>query len=326
MTDDNGGTIATELSRPTRDRKQPERLTFHQTKDNHVTLADKEWHRLEQCHNLIAEVHPNPDQDRKAMFIARGMSDINSKVTIQGASFAQSYIIQLGLKKFGQCRADAASKEINQLHQRNYFTPIDVASMTPEEQCKSMDVLMFLAEKRNKSITGRMVHNGKPTLEWLSREDSASPTAALESITLTETVNTKESCDVMTCDIPNALIQTMLSNVEQGGERVIMKITGVLVDFLMSMSPELYGPYVGTGRHRRVIYVQVLRGLYRMLVAALLWYMDFKQDLEEQGFTFNPYDPCVVNQIINERCHTVWFHVNDFMCSHKDPKVNDEFE
>jgi hypothetical protein len=75
---------------------------------------------------------------------------------------------------------------------------------------------------------------------------------------------------MMTCDIPDAFIQTKLFNVEEGNERVIMKITGGLVDLLMSMSPEVYGPYVVTDKHRRVIYVQVLRGFYGMLVAALL--------------------------------------------------------
>jgi hypothetical protein len=158
------------------------------------------------------------------MVIAWVMSHINSKATVQGASFAQSYIIQCGLKKFGQRGADAASKEINQLHQRNCFTSIDVASMTPEERGKSIDALMFLTEKCNKSIKGQMVYNGKPTHEGLLREDSATPTAALESIMLTATVNTKESCDVMTCDILNVFIQTMLPNVERSNKRVIMKI------------------------------------------------------------------------------------------------------
>jgi hypothetical protein len=41
---------------------------------------------------------------------------------------------------------------------------------------------MFLTEKRDKSIKGRMVANGKPSREWLNQEDSTSPTAALESI------------------------------------------------------------------------------------------------------------------------------------------------
>jgi hypothetical protein len=46
---------------------------------------------------------------------------------------------------------------------------------------------------------------------------------------LTAIVDAKEGRDVMSCDIPNAFIQTMLPKVEAGNERVIMKITGVLV-------------------------------------------------------------------------------------------------
>jgi hypothetical protein len=67
---------------------------------------------------------------------------------------------------------------------------------------------MFLGEKRDKTVKGRMVYNGKPTPEWLSRENSTSPMAALESIMLTTIVDAKEGRDVMTCDIPNALETT----------------------------------------------------------------------------------------------------------------------
>jgi hypothetical protein len=133
-----------------------------------------------------------------AMVIAQVMSNINSKATIQGASFAQQYIIQRGLKKFGQCGADAATKEMNQLHRRHCFTPIHVASLKPEERHKCVDVLMFIGKKSDKSIKGQMVYNGKPTREWLSREDSTSPTAALEIIMLTAIVDAKEGCDMMT--------------------------------------------------------------------------------------------------------------------------------
>jgi hypothetical protein len=62
----------------------------------------------------------------------------------------------------------------------------------------------------------------------------------------------------MTCDIPNAFIQIELPNIKDGDKRVIMKITGVLVDLLVDISPEVYGPYVVTDKHRRVLYVQVL--------------------------------------------------------------------
>ena len=48
----------------------------------------------------------------------------------------------------------------------------------------------------------------------------------------------------MTADIPNAFIQTPMAKVKPGQERVTMKITGVFVDMLVQLSPEVYGPYV----------------------------------------------------------------------------------
>jgi hypothetical protein len=101
---------------------------------------------------------------------------------------------------------------------------------------------MFLGEKQDGTIKGRKVYTGKPARDWLSREDSASPTAALESIMLKAVINAREGRNVMTCDIPNAFIQALMPEVKDGGKRVMTKITGLLVDILVELNPELYGP------------------------------------------------------------------------------------
>ena len=49
-----------------------------------------------------------------------------------------------------------------------------------------------------------------------------------------------------------------------------MKITGVLVDLLVDMVPEVYKDYVVFENGKKVLYVQVLKALYRMLITALL--------------------------------------------------------
>jgi hypothetical protein len=74
-----------------------------------------------------------------------------------------------------------------------------------------------------------------------------------------------------------------------------------------------------------VLYVEVLKALYGMLQASLLFYKKLGKDLEEIGFTVNPYDPCVANRIVNGKQHTVTSHVDDLKSSHVDPKVNTEF-
>ena len=104
-----------------------------------------------------------------------------------------------------------------------------------------------------------------------------------------------------------------------------MKITGVLVHLMVKIAPEVYGPYVIYENGKRVLYVAVLKALYGMLVASLLWYSKFKKDLEGLGFVFNPYDPCIANKIVNGKQHTIRFHVDDLMCSHVDQNVNTKF-
>ena len=129
----------------------------------------------------------------------------------------------------------------------------------------------------------------------------------------------------MTADIPNAFIQAHMPKLEKGEDRVIMKITGVLVDILIKLAPETYGPYAVFENGKKVLYLEVLRALYGMLVAALLWYKTLRRDLEKEGFIFNPYDPCVCNRMIWGKQQTVRFHIDDLMSSHENEKVNDNF-
>ena len=90
-------------------------------------------------------------------------------------------------------------------------------------------------------------------------------------------------------------------------------------------TPKVYGPFVAFENGRKVLYVQVIRALYGLLVAALLWYRQLKGDLESIGFKFNPYDPCVANRIVKGSQQTIRFHVDDLMSSHIDKRVNDKF-
>ena len=328
-----------ELRRSTRERQAPERFDpgkgMTQTKtaksvkfDDHDILKD-----LEHCHNLMTKeviTHGKGTNTIEytadiAGVAARYIHDMNEMAMMQGVSLGQQYILQKGLKVFGERGKEAGRKEIGQLHDRQCFNPILVSELSEKEKKKALEALMFLTEKRDGSVKGRMVANGKPTRDWHTREEAASPTASLESIFLTAAIDAKEGRDVMTADIPNAFIQASIPALKPGEDRVIMKLTGLLLDLLVEQAPQLYGPYVVMENGKRVLYLEVLRALYGMLVAALLWYRKFRDDLESQGFVFNPYDPCVANRWVDHKRHTVRFHVDDLMSSHIDPKVNDKF-
>jgi hypothetical protein len=227
--EDENSTATESTRRSTRETKPIERLEpamtgkpYAQQKIQVTFKADEEGH-LEYCHNLVVQTKPDPSQSKEynpqdAMLLARLIYDLNNKVAREGALFAQQYLLNKGLKVFGQKGHDASMKEMDQLHRRSCFTPASIKKMIQAERKKLQVALMFLGEKRDGTIKGRMVYTGKPTREWLSREDSASPTAALESIMLTAVIDAHEGRDVMTCDIPNAFIQALMPEVKDGDE------------------------------------------------------------------------------------------------------------
>jgi hypothetical protein len=147
----------------------------------------------------------------------------------------------------------------------------------------------------------------------------------LESLLLTCVIEAKEERDVAVMDIPNAFVQTILNRKDTKGERIIMKLRGKTAELLVRTAPELYRRYITIENGKPVLYVELLRALYGMLMSALLFYKQFVRDLKEIGFELNPYDICVANRMVNGKQHTVAWHVDDLKSSHKDKKVNDEF-
>jgi hypothetical protein len=73
---------------------------------------------------------------------------------------------------------------------------------------------------------------------------------------------------------------------------------------------------VETKLGEKLLYVRMCKEMYGLLCSALLFYLKLRADLEEFGFKFNDYDPCVANKIVNGKQMTVTFHVDDLKVSH----------
>lgn len=72
------------------------------------------------------------------------------------------------------------------------------------------------------------------------------------------------------------------------------------------------------------MYVEMLKALNSMLTSSILYYKNFRKDIERIGYIVNPYDPCVANCVIKGSQQTVTWH-DDLKSSHKKPKGNDDF-
>ena len=80
---------------------------------------------------------------------------------------------------------------------------------------------------------------------------------------------------------------------KEGSEQVCMKIVGELLEYLVEIAPETYSKYVVMEKNRKVLYVVVIKAIYGMLEASLLWYHELSNKLKVIGFNLNPYDTCV---------------------------------
>jgi hypothetical protein len=72
------------------------------------------------------------------------------------------------------------------------------------------------------------------------------------------------------------------------------------------------------------VIVKCQNAIYGTMVASLQYYKKFTKSLIEQGFTLNPYDPCVANKTVEGSQLTICFHVDDCKLSHRSPKSVDD--
>ena len=74
-----------------------------------------------------------------------------------------------------------------------------------------------------------------------------------------------------------------------------------------------------------MLYVEILKALYGLIEAPLLWYQCLKSDLIKDGFVVNPYDPCIANKTVDRKQLTVTWHVDDLKVSHVEQEVIKNF-
>jgi hypothetical protein len=229
--------------------------------------------------------------------------------------------LKKGLATWGPPAKKAMNGEMKQLHLRDSFEPVHHRDLTKEEKTQILESHMFLKEKRDGEIKGRQVAGGNKQRDFISKEESSSPTVANESVILTSIVDAEERRDTAVIDIPNAFIQT---RVEKKEDQTIMRITGELVDSLLEIAPGVYDDYVYLNKKGvKVVIVRCKNAIYGTMVASLMYYRKFRTSLEEIGFEFNPYDACVANKMINGKQMTICFHVDDCKLSHVCSKVVD---
>ena len=120
-------------------------------------------------------------------------------------------------------------------------------------------------------------------------------------------------------DIPNAFIQ---SHIEDEKYMAIINNRRVLVYIMLEIAPDVYGTYVITKRNGvKQPIVKFHNTIYSKINKRLLYFKMFRKSIEDEGYEFNPYEPCVAKNIIKVSHMTVCFHVDYCNLIHKRPKL-----
>ena len=181
---------------------------------------------------------------------------------------------------------------------------------------------MFLKINRDGKIKGRAVAGGNKQRDFISKEEEISPTVATEAVLLSCVIDAQEHQDVSTIDILNVFIQNRVDKIK---DMATITVWGTLVDVLVEISPDIYGPFVSTDKKGvKTLIFRCHNAIYGTMVASILYYKQFCMTIKHLGFKINPYDPCVTNRTIDNNQKTIFWHVDDCNISHVDLKVNDK--
>ncbi len=154
-------------------------------------------------------------------------------------------LLKAAIKKWGREAEESVGKEMKQLHWQNSFKPMHWKSLTAKQHNKVLESHIFVERKQHGVLKAQQVAGGNKQRGYITKEDASSPTVSSEAVMLTCVNNANENRDVTIVDIPNAFVQTY---VEDEMDRALIQIRGPLVDILVSIASDVYGPYVKIGK------------------------------------------------------------------------------
>jgi hypothetical protein len=243
----------------------------------------------------------------------------NDGISLAGFSMAiacTQMTAKEGLKRFGKDAEDALLVEWKQLDNLKVYSGVHWNDLTPEERSRALRLVQLLKLKRCGRLRGRTCADGRKQRKYILPEDATSPTVSTEALLMTCVIDARERRHVVTADVPGAFLHAKMDDV------VHVVVEGEQLQLLIKSNPE-YKMFVHTDKRtgKERAYLRLNKALYGTLKAARLFYEDLTSHLKELGFEANPYDPCVMNRMIQGSQCTIAWHVDDLKISHKSKNV-----
>jgi hypothetical protein len=159
---------------------------------------------------------------------------------------------------------------------------------------EALNYLMFLKRKRCGKIKARGCADGRPQREYISKDESSSPTVYIYAVMMSYLMDAIEGRKVATCDIPGAFLQADWPK----DRDCYLKFEGAMVSMICGIDPKYKKNVVFGKNGKKYIYAKLTKAVYGTLLGAILFYQKLSKQLIEWGYEPNCYDRCTFNKMI----------------------------
>jgi hypothetical protein len=132
-----------------------------------------------------------------------------------------------------------------------------------EVWCNALSYLMFLKRNRDGTVKARGCADGRPQREYISKDDSGSPTVSIYALMASCLMGAIDERKVVTCDIPGAFLQADWP----ADQDCYLK----LVDMICQIDYKYNKNVIHRG-NKKVIFAKLNKAVYRTLLGAILFY------------------------------------------------------
>ena len=171
------------------------------------------------------------------------------------------YYYTKGIKIFEDAGYEATKQELDEnLIGRNCVEVLPMNEVNEDIKEKALNYLMFLKRKRCRKIKARGCADGRKQREYISKDESSSPTVSNYALMCSCLMSAIERRHVVTCDIPGAFLQT---DWPDELDDYYIHFETLMVHMICDINPEYKKHVVCTNnRRQRHLYAKVKKAVY----------------------------------------------------------------
>jgi hypothetical protein len=236
--------------------------------------------------------------------------------------------VKSALNEYNEAAKESILNEFQQLIAMGVWKPIKRQSLTQEERKKIIPCSMFLKVKNKPDgsfdkLKSRLVAGGHRQ-DLTLYDDVSSPCVNITSVFMILGISVYEQLDVSITDVKAAYVNAELKSV-----KVRMIFRGQLVQLLTEVYLSVYKqditPYIEPDGS---LLVEVLKALYGLVEAALLWYQHLTGTLQSIGYSVSKHDRGVLfkHDTNTNKKAFICIHVDDILLSTNSKEYAEELK